>query len=538
MLARKSVLVISSQFFVRFLGWIAIVAITKLWGGFSREALGSIAFAMSFVGMFNVVADLGLTQAHIKRVSEGKDLGTCIGSFIAIKVLLDIIFVAIFLTSMFIWKTFLNGGFHDATTESIIYVFLLYYVISNIQQIPLSTFNGKGEMAKLQLTAMSENLVKVPLTILIALAGVAALGIAPVGNWPEFLRPLQNFIASHAIGSQAMAYVFGMTASLIVGLLIMRKYPIHKPDIALIKSYFTFALPTLLISVLLTLSTNIDRIMIGFFWTAIEVGYYYVMQQIILIILIISAAMSVVLFPAFSRLHAEMNYDGLRKTIHDSERYISIIMVPIVVVLIVFAKQIILVMSDSAYLPAVPVLISLSIFAFIYTFMSLHTSLIIGLNRPGIAAKNGLVIYSLNIILNLLFIPQWGVLTPFGINGPTGAAIATTISTFVGWTILKIEAKRLLQARIIPVQTLLHISAGIIMGLTLYGFTRIITIDHWYGVLIFSLIGLLIYLAVLYLIREFTKRDFNFFLNLLKPNEMYKYIKDEIKEESGKDDEK
>lgn len=532
MLARKSTLVIGSQFFVRFLGWLGLLAIAKLWGNFAVTAQGYIGFALAFVGMFNVFADLGFTQAHVKRISEGKDLGTCIGTFAVLKLLLNLIFVVIFLGSIFIWKFFFHGGFEDATKESIVYVFLLYYVVWNIQQIPLASFNGKGEIAKLQLTSMSENLVKVPLTILVALAGVTVAGIAPIIAWPSLLQPLQDFLASHAVGAQAMAYVFGMAASCLIGFWIMRKYPIHRPSLALMKNYFSFALPTLLISVLLTLSANIDRIFIGFFWNADEVGYYFTVQQLLLIILIISAAMTTVLFPAFSKYHAAEDYVNIRETIHVAERYISMVMVPIVVVLIVFAPQLINIMLSHSFLPAVPVLISLTIFSFIYSFMSLHTSLIIGMNKPGIAARNGIVIYSLNITLNFLFIPSWGVLTPIGINGATGAAVATTISTFVGWVLLKIAAKRLVGAHIIPVPTLIHISAGLVMGLALYGLNTIILIDRWYTVLAFAIIGLLIYLATLALIREFKQHDLRFFLNLLKPREMLKYFMTEMKEES------
>jgi len=537
MLARKSLLVITAQFAVRFLGWLGLLAIAKLWGGFAPEALGIIGFAMAFVSMFNVIGDLGFSQAHIKRVSEGQDLGTCIGTFAAIRLLLNLLMVAVLLAGIFLWKMFFHGGFHDATTESVVYVFILYYVFVNIQQIPIATFNGKGEIAKLQFTSMFENIVKVPLTVLVALAGVAAVGIAPLVVWPQALQPFQRFLASHAVGSQAMAYVFGIITSCIVGFWIMRKYPWKRPNMALAKSYFTFALPTLLISILLTLSTNIDRIMIGFFWTSREVGYYYSVQQIMQIILIISAAMTTVLFPTFSRFHTATDYEKIRQTISTAERYISLVMIPIIVALIVFARPVINIMLTDEFYPATPVLVSLSIFAFIYTYMALHTSLIQGINKPAIAAKNGVIVCLTNIVLNFLVIPQWGLLTPLGINGPTGAAIATTISTFLGLALLKISAKRLLNARIIPTQTLIHILAGILMGFALYGISTVIVIDRWFTVALFSAFGLLIYLGILALLREFTKKDFRFFLDMMHPTKMFKYIKAEIKEESGKEKE-
>ena len=48
--------------------------------------------------------------------------------------------------------------------------------------------------------------------------------------------------------------------------------------------------------------------------------------------------------------------------------------------------------------------------------------------------------------------------------------------------------------------------------------------------MIFAAIGLAIYLGVLYLLREFNKEDFHFFLDIIHPKKMMKYISSELKE--------
>ncbi|MCK5459478.1 MAG: flippase, partial [Thermoplasmatales archaeon] len=87
MIARKSFLIVSSQFFARFLGWIGLFILAKLWGDYAPVALGYIGFAMAFLTLFHLVAKFGFLEAHVKRISEGKDLGTCIGTYAAIKIL-------------------------------------------------------------------------------------------------------------------------------------------------------------------------------------------------------------------------------------------------------------------------------------------------------------------------------------------------------------------------------------------------------------------------------------------------------------------
>ncbi|MBE3122245.1 MAG: flippase [Thermoplasmata archaeon] len=534
MIARKSMLIVIAQFLTRSLGWVGLVVLAKLWGGFAPEALGVIGFAMSFVGVFYIVADLGFGQAHIKRISEGKDLGTCIGTFFTIKMILTSAMAGIVLLAMFLLENVLHQGFRDATKQSVVLVFLIYYVLLSIQQIASYTFNGKGEIAKMQITSIFENIVKVPLMILVALAGVGLVGLAPVIEWPAFLRPAQQFVAGHPIGSLAMAYVFGIATTVLVGFWLMKKYPWKKPDRELGKNYLSFAMPMFLFTIISTISGNIDKLMIGYFWTATEVGYYFSVQQILQIILVIFVAFNTVLFPEFSVYNAKKDFEKINKTTRTAERYISMIIIPPAVVIILFVNQVISIMLNSAFLPAASTLIVLTVYALLISLMAPYYSLIAGLNKPSIYAKIGLVICLINITLNLLFIPQWGLLSPLGINGPTGAAVAMVLSIMVGFIWVRFSAKKLTGIHLLQTHTPRHIIAGVVMGLFLYLFafhTTFFSAIHWYHLLFFSGLGLVIYLGVLFVLREFTKKDLHFFLDLLQPKKMLSYIKSELKEQ-------
>ena len=61
-------------------------------------------------------------------------------------------------------------------------------------------------------------------------------------------------------------------ATFFVGLWFMRGYPIKKPNLSLAKNYLSFALPLAISSVISTVAFNIDRIMIGYYWTSANVG--------------------------------------------------------------------------------------------------------------------------------------------------------------------------------------------------------------------------------------------------------------------------
>jgi len=423
----------------------------------------------------------------------------------------------------------LNGGFTDATTESVVFVFMLYYIFSNLSTIPLTTFSATKEIVKQQLPKIFGRSVKVTLAIIVAIAGVNIVAISPAFEWPQFLQPIQQFIATHPVGSLAMTYVFDMIIIFLVSMWFFRKYPIKKPSWEMFKNYFSFALPIALISVIGIISINIDKIMIGYFWTSTEVGYYFTVQRIMEFITILSGSVATLLFPTLSEFHSLKNFDKIKKTTHLAERYLSMMMIPPVVVIIVFVYPVINIMLDSSFLPAAPVLVTLTIYAFILGITMPYNILISGIDKPAVGAKVAFVVCFMNIPLNYLLIPENGLLSSFGINGPTGAAIATTISALFGFFGFRRISKKLTGIRLMQSYTARHIIAGLGMAVALFYIGSLIPTIRWYHLLVFSGIGLVIYLAVLFILKEFKKQDLRFFLDMLHPKEMIKYIKSELK---------
>ena len=536
MIARKSTLIILTQGVNAVIGFIGLFILAKLWGNFAPTALGIIGFAMSFLGLFAFISDLGFGGAHIKRVSEEKDLGKCIGTYVTVKLILTTAMVAVVLGGIFIWKTLLHQDFYDATKESVIYVMLMYYVLMAFVQIPLATFGGRKEIAKSQVPMVSETLFKVIMMIFVVAAGATGISvIAPeLGYdkiqpfvWPSFLRGIQDFIASHAVGSLASTYALGAFVMLISSLFFFRGYPISRPNKEYFKSYFAFALPSMLISAIAVISTNIDSVMIGYFCKAEDVGFYFSAQKIAFFVLAISTSVGTLLFPTISSYHAKNQLSDIRKTVNLALRYVLMVVCPIIVFIIVFRKPVIDVALSSAFYPAAPVLIVLLIYVLITCLTTPYVYIVAGMNRPGLAAKAGFIVCAINIVLNTLFIPKNGVLSVFGINGPTGAAIATAISGFIGLVMFMFLSKRLVGIKISK-KPLVHMFAAVVMGYLLYYVSNLIMI-RWYHLIFFGIIGLVAYIGILYLLKEFTKEDLNFFLDTVNPKEMAGYVKSELK---------
>jgi len=290
----------------------------------------------------------------------------------------------------------------------------------------------------------------------------------------------------------------------------------------------------MLLSVTSVIALNVDKVMLGYFWSFKEVGYYFSVQRITTLLLAIPMAVGTLLFPTISEYHARDNLKGIKDVTHSAERYISMVAIPLITIVIIFPEPIINIVLSSAFLPAASTLAMLAIYVFILSLTRPFSSLIIGINRPDIAAKMGVGICMANIMLNYLFILEWGLLSPIGIYGPVGAATATAMSQLVGFVGLRIAARRLTGIKLMQTNTPRHIVAGVVMGIGLYYLNSLIPLVRWYHLIGFALVGVAVYVGVLVIIREFKKRDLKFFLDLARPVEMLDYIKSELRGKTRK----
>ena len=91
--------------------------------------------------------------------------------------------------------------------------------------------------------------------------------------------------------------------------------------------------------------------------------------------------------------------------------------------------------------------------------------------------------------------------------------------------------------KLLQTHTPRHLIAGFIMGAVLYFVAfRFLSLEivQWYLLILFIGIGLAIYILVLTLLKEFNRKDYDFFMDLLNPKEMYKYVSTELKDKPEK----
>jgi O-antigen/teichoic acid export membrane protein len=506
MIARKSMLIITTKLIDGGLGYLGLFCIARY---MSPSDYGIVAFAMGFVTLFTIFSDLGFNSAHIKRVSEGKKLGRCIGTFLSIRALLIIVSTVIIFASLFVWTNIIGRGFETPDHLAAIYIFIVYWLAQQIITSFSSTFQARKEMARTQIPFVINGIVRTAAIIYVALSGLGALALA----W---------------------TYVAGELVQLAMVLLFFRKYPIEKPTREYLKNYSLFAFPLILVTASTVIMNNIDKVMIQLFWNAADVGYYFAAFRISNFITLFTGAIGILIFPTYSALHKAGRILKIKRLTFESERHLSLIVFPMVFGLVVLAEPTAFILL-SGWIPAVPMLQILPFMVLLLTLSIPYEAQFNGMNKPEINRNRILIMLVFNLILNFLLIPKdiqiLGGVKLFGL-GATGAAIATVVSYAVSLIYTRIMSYRLTRSKGNK-RIFLHALAAIIMAaiiyVLLYNYDLIFWIARWYHLLLFAIIGLIIYLGILIVFKEFTKDDLLFYLDTLNIRKMAQYIKEEFK---------
>ncbi len=251
---------------------------------------------------------------------------------------------------------------------------------------------------------------------------------------------------------------------------------------------------------------QIDTILLSLWKGNLYVGMYQAVFKLIILPLMLPDILNLTLLPVLSRLFVSEK-DKALKISYLMNKLLFILSLPISLILFVYSEEIIhIIYGYKQYSASIPVL---KIFAFnIFVRFSFETFALIltTTNKQIIRMYTVILATIINIVLNYLLIPQWGL---------KGAAIVSLVSIIFVYGVYSIYSFNLIKKWYFNFQTPLLVSITILIGYLL------LTINHlkiYLGVpailVIFTIIGILFY---------FTKEDkqilfsTNFdFLNIIK----------------------
>ncbi len=191
-----------------------------------------------------------------------------------------------------------------------------------------------------------------------------------------------------------------------------------------LKHHLLISLPMILTSFIQLINGKVDTIMIGAFETTAIVGVFSVAYKISDITNFALGALKTIAMPKISELFWSEKMDELNSVVQYSTRIIFMFSAPVCIVLLLFPETVLFLVKEEFVAGAM----TLRIFAVTQLINALSGMVAVFLNMTGnqlYFTKLVAITTGMNIILNLIFIPMYGM---------EGAAVATLISV-VAWNV-------------------------------------------------------------------------------------------------------
>ena len=224
------------------------------------------------------------------------------------------------------------------------------------------------------------------------------------------------------------------------------------------------------------LDKQVDTILVGFFLTPVAVSYYVVSKQVVSFVQAPAAALGFTISPTLGKQKAADDLSAAARMYESSVVHVLLLYVPAAAGIAITARPAIQYTFGPSYAGAAPVLQVLSLFVLLQALMQVTSTALDFLGRARIRAIVKGVTAVANVILNLVLIPQFGVV---------GAAVATvfTYSIYTGANLTVITRELPLRRG--------HIARrlGLIVGVTALMSAVVMTLLT-YVTNVFTLVGL------------------------------------------------
>jgi O-antigen/teichoic acid export membrane protein len=370
---------------------VLFLALARFYG---PTLFGKFAFAHSLSLIFILFADFGIDVLFINEIArERENAIRFFQQFFTLKIFL--VGSALLLMNVFIFFT--NS---DPQGKILILIFSIYTVLTALSNFLYSLFKGFEKLEFEMKASLFTNLILliIAIVLLSLKSDIIIIAIAFVGaRFLGFLLALRySFVVLPGIKYKL---TFVGLSSLKNKVLI---FGIH-----LIFNYLLFQMDTILLAVLKN---------------DYYVGIYQAAFKLILIPLLVPEILINVLTPVLARLNSE-NKQQWQVVGNAMSKILYIVIIPISVVLFVYAEQIIkIIYGSNNYQAAIPVLRIFAIVLFLRFNFEAFALMLTTSNKQKVRMIIVIIAAILNFILNYFAIPKYGVL---------GASYVALITNFV-----------------------------------------------------------------------------------------------------------
>jgi len=469
---------------------------------FGPEVYGSFSLAINILSLITAISLLGFDSGLVRFIPLYKSQNKRKDIFLLIKFSSKIVLVVSLILGalLFIFSDLISVNiFHEQGLSVYLKLFSFLVPISVMGAYFLALIIADE---KIKLYSFIENIATNGLNV-ICLVVLLFLG------FKSFSVPLSYFL--------------GTTILLFLTFYLYKRkisYPRFSESIRdnssqIKKEFLSYSIPLLFFIMFNFIMAWVDSFSLGYFKSTREVGLYNAAVPIAMLMNLAPQLFIKLFFPIITREYGKNKKYTISELSKQVNKWIFFINLPLFAMIFLFPERFISLFFGNEYISASTSLQILVVGSFLLSLSKISDRIIAMLGKSKILLTNILISILINFTLNAVFIPMpnvFGIENGLGING---AAIATTISSFVLVFLSLIQTRT--YSSIVPVRRkMVNLIISIIISTLIILKLRNFITDGL-SLVLFSIFFLLTYLIISWFLKSFDKNDLNA-LRLIKPS--------------------
>ena len=465
-----------AQAVIRFRGLIILPILTKTLGASDYGIWSQILVT---VAVLQPLIQLGLPYSILRLLPSKEKRAIGQGIITALSVIFltgTAAAILAYLSSDFLAGTLLK----DADAAVAIRLGSLLIILEALNATALGSFRIFGYIKRYATVAISQAALEVGLISLMVFSGQGILGAITA-----------------LIITRGIVFIIMLT-------IIFLQAGFSPPDFSSLPAHLRYGLPLVPTAIFALIVSLTDRYVIGYFLGASSVGIYSAAYGIGNVIMLFGSYITYILSPTIFRLYDRGRLGEVKTYLSYSWKYLLILAIPAAFGLSVLAEPLLRSLTTVEFVQAGRFIVPLVAFGTVFYAVYAILGEVVRLSRRtaifpltfGIAAI-------LNLGLNILLVPHWGIMA---------AAFTTLIAYLMVAIIMYCRARRELKFGLKPGSIIKSIIASIVMGAILW----FIKPDSIAATVLSIVAGAVIYFTTFFLLRGFDRNEIHFFLTLIK----------------------
>jgi len=477
-IARGAVIVFLGMLLSRALSYIYTALVARL----GSSEYGLLSLALVIVSFISIFAALGLRTGVARYVAyfKGKNNNKKIKGTIISSLKLSLPFTLVLTFLLFIFSEEISiFFFHNADLIPILKISSLALPFISFSDLFLAVIIGFQKIEyKVLIKEILETVIKLILTFIVIYFGYHLLGVTIV-------------------------YVLSIIITAILSFYFLQKkiFPFFKTKVAttlITRELFIFSIPLIFSSVLTLVIKWTDVLMIGYFKTTSEVGIYNVALPTANLLVIVPTSLMAIFMPIITEFYSKRKFKEIKHISMINSKWIFFLNFPLFLLILFFSEDILSIMFGPEYVSGGTALLILIFGYMVRSLFHVPATILTMLKKTKLLFCIGLVSAISNVVLNILLIPRMGIV---------GGAIATSFSFIFSFVFVSRYAYRLTRVQPLKLSYLKSIFAGIISFVMIYYAVRLIGDISFVYLILFSIIFLIVYAFLVYLLRGLNKED-------------------------------